>query len=67
MGRPEHGGPENATVCSSCATFVEDLQEPTMIESATPHEGNSSSRELVEAYGVGVADGLDHAHHLAAA
>jgi hypothetical protein len=48
MGVPESCAPENANICSSCATLMDDVQDPTIIESAAPHEGRYSSRELAE-------------------
>jgi hypothetical protein len=35
---------------------MEDVQDPTIIEWAVPHEGSSSARELTEAQAVLAAD-----------
>ena len=49
MGGPEEDARKDPGVCSSCATLMDDIQDPAIIESAVPREGSFSSHPLAEA------------------
>lgn len=67
MGLPEHCVPERATVCLSCANLMDDLQDPSIIESAVSCGGHCSGSDVSVAQRVGAVDGSGCIHRLVAA